>query len=66
MKDPIRISYPYILFIQETKMEKQDFLQTSAKFWKKGEGIAASARGASGGIGTLWDSIKFDILDSAT
>jgi hypothetical protein len=34
-------------------MEGKDFLNTTKALWKTSEGIAKSARGASGGIGTL-------------
>ena len=55
IKDLIRLSQPDILLIQETKMEKEAFLQVSANFWKKGGRTVVSSRGASRGIGTLWD-----------
>ena len=44
-------------------MEKDAFLQVSAKLWKKGGSAAISSRGASGGIGTLWDEQKFEVAD---
>ena len=59
MKDLIHISNPNILLIEETKLEEEDFLLTSQKYWKNKEGVARSARGAYGGIGTLW---KKDLL----
>jgi exonuclease III len=62
MKDLIRTSNIDILLIQETKMEEQDFLLASQKFWKKGARVVFSARGASGGIGTLWDTSKFELV----
>ena len=64
LKDLIRMSNPKILLIQETKMEQQDFLQESKAFWRKGQGIAISARGASGGLGTFWDTSKYDLISS--
>ena len=45
-------------------MEKEAFLQVSGKFWKKGGGITVSSRGASEGIGTLWDVQKFELIKS--
>ena len=45
-------------------MEKEAFLQVSGKFWKKWGGLIVSSRGASGGIGTLWDDKKFDLIES--
>ena len=40
-------------------MEDYAFLQIGKKLWKKSEGQAVSARGASGGLGTIWDATKF-------
>ena len=51
-----------ILLIQETKMEEAAFLQVSKKIWKKKGTAALSFRGASGGIGTLWDDRKFEAV----
>jgi exonuclease III len=62
MKDLIRISNLDLLLVQETKLEESEFLQTSARLWKKGAGVAISARGASGGIGSLWNSSTLEIL----
>ena len=64
MRSLIQISQPDLLLIQETKMEKETFLQLSKKNWKKGGGLVVSSRGASGGIGTLWDVHKFDLIES--
>ena len=64
MKDLIRLSQPDIVLIQETKMEKEAFLQVSRKFWNKGGGLAISSRGASGGIGMLWDIKKYELIES--
>lgn len=55
MKGLIRYENPDILLIQETKMEEVDFLQRSKQIWKKGGGSAVSSRGASGGLGILWN-----------
>lgn len=52
-----------ILLVQETKMEEVVLLQAGKSFWKKGPGIAMSSKGASGGIGTFWNSGLYD-LDS--
>ena len=40
-------------------MEDKSFLHISKKLWKKSEGQAVSARGASGGLGTIWNANKF-------
>ena len=62
MLDLISLHQPDILLIQETKMEESIFLQTSKKFWKNKGAAALSSRGASGGIGTLWDERKFELM----
>ena len=64
MKDLIRLSQPDIVLIQDTKMEKEVFLQVSRKFWNKEGGLAISSRGASGRIGTLWDTQKFELIET--
>ena len=43
-------------------MEDTAFLQTCKKIWKKKGAAALSSRGASGGIGTLWDERKFEAI----
>ena len=62
MLDLISLHQPDILLIQETKLEETAFLQTSKKFWKKKGSAALSSRGASGGIGTLWDDRKYEAM----
>ena len=64
MKYLIRISKPDILLIQETKMQKEAFVQVSGNFWEKGGGLIVKSRGAFGGIGTQWDDHKFDLIES--
>ena len=66
MKDLIRISSPDILLIQETKMEEDYFLQLAPLFWKFSEGLVVSARGASGGLGTLWRKDAFDLIQTVS
>lgn len=61
LKDIIKTSNAEILLIQETKMEGQDFLKKSKARWKS-SGIAESARGASGSLGTIWNSKKYDLI----
>ena len=62
--DLISFYQPDIFLIQETKMEEATFLQVSLKFWKKKGKVAISSRGASGGIGTLWDDKKYEAVDT--
>lgn len=57
----MRLHAPEILLIQETKQEDTLLLQSSKTFWRKGPGRAVSARGASGGIASFWDSSKYDL-----
>ena len=66
MRDLIRISDPNILLIQEMKMEEDDFLRASHLFWKNGERISRSARGASGGLRLLWRRDSFELVQSLT
>ena len=49
----IRIEFPDILLVQETKLEDTVFLQASKKLWNRSEAKAISARGVSRGLGTL-------------
>ena len=64
MKYLIRLVQPDIMLIQETKMEKYIFLHVSVDSWKKGRRTTISSRGASGGIGTLWDDQKYDLVET--
>ena len=64
MKDLIRLSQLDILPIQETRIEKEAFLQVNGKFWNKGGVLDVSLRGASRGIGRLWDVQKFELIES--
>eukprot|EP00253_Pinus_taeda_P009185 PITA_09185 len=65
IRNLIRTETPDILLVQETKLEDTVFLQTSKKLWYKSEARAIYARGASGGIGTLWNMSKFAVLFEA-
>ena len=47
-------------------MEEACFLQSAPFFWKFCEGLAVSARGASGEIGTLWRKDVFDLIHSVS
>jgi exonuclease III len=63
VKDLVRMSNPEVLLIQETKMEDSEALQASNLFWKRGNGRAVSARGASGGLGTFWNSSVLELVE---
>ena len=62
MRNLIKTENPDIMLVQETKLEESDFLQSSKKFWKKGGTKAISARGASRGLGTLWNTSKLQLV----
>lgn len=66
IRSMIRTETPDILLIQETKLEDSVFRQTSKRLWFKSEARAVSARGASGGIGTLWIENKFAVISEAS
>ena len=61
----IRIEAHDILLIQETKLEDTVFLLASKKLWNISEARAISFRGASGGLGTLWNASKFSVISEA-
>jgi hypothetical protein len=42
-------------------MRDLETLQEMQKIWKKGEGKEISSRGASGGIGTIWNVEEFKL-----
>ena len=64
MKYLIRLSHPDTLLIQETKMEKDNFLHVCANFWKKGGRTTIGSRGASIGIRMLWDDHKYKLVET--
>ena len=65
IRNLIRTEAPDILLIQETKLEDKLFLQISKNLCPKSEARAISARGALGGIGTLWNSNKYALTFEA-
>ena len=66
IRNLIRIEASDILLIQETKLEDSIFLQTSKKIWSKSRAKAVSAQGASGGLDTLWNDIKFLLVSETS
>jgi len=66
IRDLVRVLRPEVLLIQETKMEDEALLRARNSFWKTGPGRAVSARGASGGLATFWDSAKLDLVEEGT
>jgi exonuclease III len=66
LKDIIKASKADILLLQETKMSQQDSLKVSMNVWRNNQGIAENARGASGGLCTLWNTTKIELISSDT
>eukprot|EP00253_Pinus_taeda_P009325 PITA_09325 len=54
IRDLLKMETADILMLQETKVEGETLLNTSAKKWKFDSGKAVSARGIAGGLGTFW------------
>ena len=63
VRDLIKSEHPDFLLLQETKITEQEF-QNSLKSSRNYEGLAMSANGASGGIGTIWDKNKWKLKDN--
>jgi exonuclease III len=55
----IRTEKPQILLIQETKLKDDEVLREIKQLWNPSEGVAISARGASGGSCTAWSTQIF-------
>jgi exonuclease III len=53
-----------ILLIQETKMSQQDSIKVLKNVWRSSQGLADNARGASGGLCTMWNDSKIDLIRS--
>eukprot|EP00253_Pinus_taeda_P021309 PITA_21309 len=66
IRNLIRLEAPDILLLQETKMEEPEFLQVSKKLWKNSDASAVAARGASGGLGALWNGNRFSLVAEAS
>jgi exonuclease III len=64
LRDIIRASKADILLIQETKMSQQDSIKVSKNVWRNNQGLAENARGASGGLCTLWNTSKIELISS--
>jgi exonuclease III len=49
-------------------MDSQALLKTMQVVWRNSQGTAENARGASGGLGTVWNTNKFELIsaDSTT
>jgi exonuclease III len=66
LNDIIKASKENILLLQETKMSHQDSLKNLLNVWRGSQGIAKNAKGALGGLCTLWNASKIDLISSDT
>jgi exonuclease III len=64
LRDIIKATRTDILLIQETKMSQQDSIKVLKNVWRSSQGLADNARGASGGLCTLWNDSKIDLIRS--
>lgn len=62
VRDLLKSEHPDLLLLQETKITEQEF-QNHIKRSKSYAGVATSAAGASGGIGTLWEKSKWELKE---
>ena len=62
MKTLIMTENPDIMLVQETKLEENLFHQNNKSYQNKGGTKVVSARGESGGLGTLWNASKFNMV----
>eukprot|EP00253_Pinus_taeda_P023598 PITA_23598 len=62
VRDLLKLEQPDLLLIQETKISDQDF-QNHTKRSKNYSGTTISATGASGGIGTIWNKNKWELIN---
>jgi exonuclease III len=49
------LSNPFVILLQETKMEDSTVLETTKKIYESRGGSEISSQGGSSGIVTLWD-----------
>jgi len=63
IRDLLKQEQPDLLLIQETKTTVQDF-QKQLQNPKDYTGISIGSEGASGGIGTIWNKNKWEIINS--
>lgn len=64
VKDLLKSEPADILLLQETKIAGQALLEISKSSWKKSSGTTVSARGSSGGLATLWNEDKFQLINT--
>eukprot|EP00253_Pinus_taeda_P024119 PITA_24119 len=63
IRDLLKQEQLNLLLIQETKISAQDFQHQSQNF-KNFTGVSIGSEGASGGIGTMWNKNKWEIINS--
>ena len=61
VNDLIRMDSPYIILLQEMKIDEDNLLSISNMKWKLNVGKAVSVRGIAGGIATLWKENSFSL-----
>jgi len=59
----IIVENPSKLILQEMKLREHDALQDLKKNWNKGLGKAIGAKGAYGGLYTVWYTDQFQLVD---
>ena len=52
-----------IVFLQETKCSEADLKAIGKKVWHTNEVVAIDSRGATGGIGIIWNPRKVALTD---
>ena len=61
VKDLMRMAPSKILLLQETKIEEEALILLSKNKWKSNAGKVVNARGACGGLATLWCEETFKL-----
>jgi exonuclease III len=64
LRDIIKAMRTNILLIQETKMSQQDSIKVLKNVWRGSQGLTDNARGVSGGLCTLWNDSKIELICS--
>eukprot|EP00253_Pinus_taeda_P018624 PITA_18624 len=62
VRDLLKFEQPDLLLLQETKISDQEF-HNHTKRNKNYSGTSISAAGASGGIGTIWNKNKWELIN---
>eukprot|EP00253_Pinus_taeda_P033435 PITA_33435 len=62
VRDLLKFEQPYLLLLQETKISDQEF-KNHTKRSKNYSGTVISVAVASGGIGTIWNKNKWELIN---